>query len=250
MELKEYMQILRKRIWIIVAFVAVACIGAGVKNYFLTVPLYEANAKLIVNQAYNVQGVPSLDISSIQTNIKVINSYIEIIKSSAILDKVAATYPDLDMSGNQLAQSIRVTTANESQVMSLTATGLSSEKAAKTVNAVAKVFKSQIPVIMKVDNVTILSEAKPTDSSKPINVNPVINILISFLVGLLLSIGFIFLLEYLDDTLKTEDELEKELGIPTLAVISRIRKEEARLSKQSTTSQKQVGDGQYATVNQ
>lgn len=249
MELKEYMQILRKRIWIIVAFVAVACIGAGVKNYFFTVPIYEANAKLIVNQAYNAEGVPSLDIGSIQTNIKVINSYMEIIKSSAILDKVAATYPDLGMNGNQLAQNISVTTANESQVMSLTATGLSSEKAAKTVNAVAKVFESQIPVIMKVDNVTILSEAKPTESSRPINVNPIVNILISFLVGLLLAVGFVFLLEYLDDTLKTEDELEKELGIPALAVISKIKKEEVRGSKQ-TTSQKQVGDGQYATVNQ
>jgi capsular polysaccharide biosynthesis protein len=248
-ELKEYMQILRKRIWIIVAFVAVACIGAGVKNYFFTVPIYEANAKLIVNQAYNAEGVPSLDIGSIQTNIKVINSYMEIIKSSAILDKVAATYPDLGMNGNQLAQNISVTTANESQVMSLTATGLSSEKAAKTVNAVAKVFESQIPVIMKVDNVTILSEAKPTESSRPINVNPTVNILISFLVGLLLAVGFVFLLEYLDDTLKTEDELKKELGIPALAVISKIKKEEVRNSKQ-TTSQKQVGDGQYATVNQ
>ncbi|MFS0870634.1 YveK family protein [Paenibacillus xylanilyticus] len=249
MELKGYMQILRKRIWIIVAFVAVACIGAGVKNYFFTVPIYEANAKLIVNQAYNAEGIPSLDIGSIQTNIKVINSYMEIIKSSAILDKVAATYPDLGMNGNQLAQRISVATANESQVMSLTATGLSSEKAAKTVNAVAKVFESQIPVIMKVDNVTILSEAKPTESSRPINVNPIVNILISFLVGLLLAIGFVFLLEYLDDTLKTEDELEKELGIPALAVISKIKKEEARSSKQ-TTSHKQVGDGQYATVNQ
>ena len=246
MELKEYMQILRKRIWIIVAFVAVACIGAGVKNYFFTVPIYEANAKLIVNQAYNAEGVPSLDIGSIQTNIKVINSYMEIIKSSAILDKVAATYPDLGMKGNQLAQNISVTTANESQVMSLTATGSSSEKAP---NAVAKVFESQIPVIMKVDNVTILSEAKPTESSRPINVNPTVNILISFLVGLLLAVGFVFLLEYLDDTLKTEDELEKELGIPALAVISKIKKEEVRSSKQ-TTSQKQVGDGQYATVNQ
>ena len=108
MELKEYMHILRKRFWIIIAFVAVACIGAGVKNYFLTVPIYEANAKLIVNQAYNAQGVPSLDISSIQTNIKVINSYIEIIKSSAILDKVAATYPDLGMNGNELGRSLRV----------------------------------------------------------------------------------------------------------------------------------------------
>lgn len=204
---------------------------------------------MIVNQAYNAEGVPSLDIGSIQTNIKVINSYMEIIKSSAILDKVAATYPDLGMNGNQLAQNISVTTANESQVMSLTATGLSSEKAAKTVNAVAKVFESQIPVIMKVDNVTILSEAKPTESSRPINVNPTVNILISFLVGLLLAVGFVFLLEYLDDTLKTEDELEKELGIPALAVISKIKKEEVRSSKQ-TTSQKQVGDGQYATVNQ
>ncbi|MDR9744137.1 YveK family protein [Paenibacillus taichungensis] len=249
MELKEYMQILRKRIWIIVAFVVVACIGAGVKNYFFTVPVYEANAKLIVNQAYNAEGFPNLDIGSIQTNIKVINSYIEIIKSPAILDKVSATYPDLGMSGSQLGQNIQVSTAKESQVMSLTAIGISSEKAAKTVNAVAKVFKSQIPAIMKVDNVTILSEAKPTDSSRPINVNPSLNILVSFLVGLLLAIGFVFLLEYLDDTLKTEDELEKELGIPVLAVISKIKKEEARISKQ-TTSQKQVGDGQYATVNQ
>jgi capsular polysaccharide biosynthesis protein len=154
------------------------------------------------------------------------------------------------MTGNQLGQNIQVSTANESQVMSLTATGLSSEKAAKTVNAVAKVFKSQIPVIMKVDNVTILSEAKPTDSSNPINVNPIINILISFIVGLLLAVGFIFLLEYLDDTLKTEDELEKELNLPALAVISKIRKEESRISKQSSISQKQVGDGQYVTINQ
>ncbi|WP_342554634.1 Wzz/FepE/Etk N-terminal domain-containing protein [Paenibacillus sp. FSL R7-0652] len=250
MGLKEYMGILRKRIWIIVAFVLVACIGAGVKSYFFTTPIYEANSKLIVNQVYNANGVPNLDISSIQTNIKVISSYMEIIKSSAILDKVVTTYPDLGLTANQLGESIRVSTANESQVMSLTASGISSEKAAKTVNAVAKVFQSQIPVIMKVDNVTILSEAKPTELSKPINVKPALNILISFFVGLMLAIGFVLLLEYLDDTLKTEDELEKELEIPALAVISKIRKEEARPSKQSSTPQKKVGDGQYVTANQ
>lgn len=154
------------------------------------------------------------------------------------------------MTGNQIGQSIRASTANESQVMNLTASGLSPDKAAKTVNAVAKVFKTQIPVIMKVDNVTILSEAKPADSSKPINVNPIINILISFIVGLLLAVGFVFLLEYLDDTMKTEEELEKELNLPALAVISKIRKDEIRSSKHSSTSQKQVGDGQYVTINQ
>ncbi|CAH1203830.1 MULTISPECIES: Wzz/FepE/Etk N-terminal domain-containing protein [unclassified Paenibacillus] len=250
MELKEYMKILRKRIWIIVTFVLVACVGAGVKSYFFTTPIYEANTKLIVNQAYNTDGVPSLDISSIQTNIKVISSYMEIIKSSAILDKVVTTYPDLGLDANQLLRNIKVSTANESQVMNLTALGVSYEKAAKTANAVAKVFQKQIPTIMKVDNVTILSEAKPTEVSKPINFNPTMNIMVSFFVGLLLAVGFVILLEYLDDTIKTEDELEKELGIPALAVISKIRKEEARASKLNSAHPKKVGDGQYATANQ
>ncbi|MEC0106644.1 Wzz/FepE/Etk N-terminal domain-containing protein [Paenibacillus taichungensis] len=250
MELKEYMQILRKRIWIIVAFVAVACIGAGVKNYFFTVPVYEASSKIIVNQAYNAQGVPNLDYASIQTNIKVINSYMEIIKSSAILDKVATTYPDLGLTGKALGERIKVSTANESQVMNLTAIGVSPEKAAKTVNAVTKIFKSQIPVIMKVDNITILSEANPNDNTKPVNYNPLMNVLISFIVGLLLAIGLVFLLEYLDDTLKTEDEIERELGIPALAVISRVKKDDARSSKQTILSQQQVGENQYATINQ
>jgi len=249
-ELKEYMKILRKRIWIIITFVLVACVGAGVKSYFFTTPIYEANTKLIVNQAYNTDGVPSLDISSIQTNIKVISSYMEIIKSSAILDKVVTTYPDLGLDANQLLRNIKVSTANESQVMNLTALGVSYEKAAKTANAVAKIFQNQIPTIMKVDNVTILSEAKPTEVSKPINLNPTMNIMVSFFVGLLLAVGFVILLEYLDDTIKTEDELEKELGIPALAVISKIRKEEVRASKINSAHQKKVGDGQYATANQ
>ncbi|MNW69546.1 hypothetical protein D3C74_485800 [compost metagenome] len=50
--------------------------------------------------------------------------------------------------------------------------------------------------------------------------------------------------------MKTEEELEKELNLPALAVISKIRKDEIRSSKHSSTSQKQVGDGQYVTINQ
>lgn len=249
MELKEYMNIIRKRLWLIAAIVIVACLGAGVKT-FMTTPLYNAEAKLIVNQTYDRQGTAMLDYSLIQTNVMVISSYTEVIKSSAILDKVVATYPDLGLTSQQLASMISVSSANDSQVMNLRVQDTSYEQAAKTVNAVARIFEAQIPSIMNVDNVTILSEAPLEANAAPININLVMSILISFVVGLMLAVGLVFLLEYLDDTYKSEAELERELGLPVLAVIARIKKDDVKSSQPVTTTQQQVGESSYATFNQ
>lgn len=249
MELKEYMNIIRKRLWLIAAIVIVACLGAGVKT-FMTTPLYNAEAKLIVNQTYDRQGTAMLDYSLIQTNVMVISSYTEVIKSSAIMDKVVAAYPDLGLTSQQLASMISVSSANDSQVMNLSVQDTSYEQAAKTVNAVAKIFERQIPSIMNVDNVTILSEAPLEANAAPININPVMSILISFVVGLMLAVGLVFLLEYLDDTYKSEAELERELGLPVLAVIARIKKDDVKSSQPAITTQQQVGESSYATFNQ
>lgn len=249
MELKEYMNIIRKRLWLIAAIVIVACLGAGVKT-FMTTPLYNAEAKLIVNQTYDRQGTAMLDYSLIQTNVMVISSYTEVIKSSAIMDKVVAAYPDLGVTSQQLASMISVSSANDSQVMNLSVQDTSYEQAAKTVNTVAKIFERQIPSIMNVDNVTILSEAPLEVNAAPININPVMSILISFVVGLMLAVGLVFLLEYLDDTYKSETELERELGLPVLAVIARIKKDDVKSSQPAITTQQQVGESSYATFNQ
>lgn len=101
MELKGYFRLLQKKLWLIVAIALIAGVGAGVKSIFFTQPIYEASSKLIVNQTSNVQGQAMMDFSMIQTNIKLINSYREIIKSSAIMDKVATTYPDLGLTSAQ-----------------------------------------------------------------------------------------------------------------------------------------------------
>ncbi|GAK41121.1 hypothetical protein TCA2_3612 [Paenibacillus sp. TCA20] len=249
MELKEYMNIIRKRVWLIAIIVIVACIGAGVKTY-MTTPQYPAEAKIIVNQTYDRQGTAMLDYTLIQTNVMLINSYTEIIKSSAILDKVLEAYPDLGFTTEELASMITVSAANESQIMNLAVTATSYEKAAKTVNAVARIFEREIPTIMQVDNVTILNQAPLEANVPPVNINLMMSILISFVVGLMLSVGLVFLLEYLDDTFKTEAELERELGLPVVAVIARIKKDDVKSSHHTSISQGQVGEANYATVNQ
>lgn len=108
--------------------------------------------------------------------------------------------------------STSVSTASESQVMSITVQGTTYEKAAKTVNAISNVFQSQIPLIMKIDNVAILSEAKVDSNASPINMKTTLSIIVSLFAGLVLAIALVFLMDYLDDTFKSEAELEKEPG--------------------------------------
>ncbi|GAB1157441.1 capsular polysaccharide type 5/8 biosynthesis protein CapA [Paenibacillus illinoisensis] len=249
MELKRYLLILQKKMWLIVAIALIAGIGAGVKSIFFTQPLYEASSKLIVNQTSSIEGQAIMDFSMIQTNIKLINSYKEIIKSSAIMDKVAAGYPDLGLTPAELMSQTSVSTASESQVMSITVQGTSYEKAAKTVNAIARVFQAQIPQIMKIDNVAILSEANVNSNASPINMKTTLTIIVSLFAGLVLAIALVFMLDYLDDTFKSEAELEKELGLPVLTVISKMKKEDVKNTK-NYVSQQKVGDGKYVTINQ
>ncbi|WP_440117211.1 YveK family protein [Paenibacillus sp. QZ-Y1] len=248
-ELKGYLRILHKKMWLIVAIALIAGVGAGVKSIFFTQPIYEASSKLIINQTSSVEGQAIMDFSMIQTNIKLINSYKEIIKSSAIMEKVATTYPDLGLTTAELINSTSVSTASESQVMSITVQGTSYEKAAKTVNAISNVFQSQIPLIMKIDNVAILSKANVNTNASPINMKTTLTIIVSLFAGLVLAIALVFLLDYLDDTFKFESELEKELGIPVLTVISKMKKEDVKSTK-NYVSQQKVGDGNYVATNQ
>lgn len=166
------------------------------------------------------------------------------------MNKVVQKYPDLKASPGELAAMISVTSANDSQVMNLVYQDPSYTRAAKIVNAVSMVFKEQIPRIMNVDNITILSEADTKASPGPININPVMNMLISFVVSLMLAIGLVFLLDYLDDTVRTEAEAAEILDMPVLAVISEMNRADLKTRSGTSIPNQKVGEGKYATLNQ
>jgi len=71
-------------------------------------------------------------------------------------------------------------------------------------------------------SVMVISEASIPGG--PIKPNVKMNIMIAMLLGLMLFIIIAFLLEYLDNTLKTPDDVTRELDLPTLGVIPRMDK--------------------------
>ncbi|WP_413305692.1 Wzz/FepE/Etk N-terminal domain-containing protein [Bacillus sp. 1P10SD] len=231
--LKELLQTLRKRLSLILSITFIAVLISGVISYFFLTPIYQASTQLLVNQSKNEQS--AYQYNEVQTNLQLINTYNVIIKSPAILELVKKDL-DLDMTVGELNQKITVQNETNSQVVNLSVQDTSAKNAVKIANKTAEVFQKEIVKIMSVDNVSILAKAEVSDHSTPIKPQPLLNIAIALVVGLMAGVGLVFLLEYFDTTIKDEQEIEKLLGLPVLGVIARM--DETQINKKSRAVKK------------
>ncbi|EFV78278.1 Wzz/FepE/Etk N-terminal domain-containing protein [Cytobacillus pseudoceanisediminis] len=215
--LKELLHTLKKRMFLILSITCTAVLLSTVFSLFFLTPIYQSSTQLLVNQAKSDQ--PVFNPSEIQTNLQLINTYNVIIKSPAILDLVRQEL-DLDLTADQLDSKITVASEKESQVIAITVQDPDPYTAADIANTTAKVFQNEIVNIMNVDNVSVLAKASVKENVSPVKPNTILNAVIAFIVGITVSIGLAFLLEYLDNTIKNEQDVEQSLEAPLLGVIS------------------------------
>lgn len=224
--LKEIFEIIKKRLVLIISLtIGAAIIAAGI-SYFLLTPQYENSSQFLVNQT-NTSSEQQVTQAEVRTNIELINTYNVIIKSPRILDEVIKEL-NLNMSSGQLSQEITVNSAENSQVVTVTAKDADPALATELANTTVEVFQKEVPDLMNVDNVSILSEAVLSENPSPVEPNPLLNIAIAMVLGVMVGVGLAFLLEYLDNTIKNEEDIEKQLELPVLGVISTIDESDLR----------------------
>ncbi|MEY8733667.1 YveK family protein [Peribacillus frigoritolerans] len=216
--IKDIFKTLKKRWKLIMLLTLIAALISGTISYFLLTPVYQSSTQILVNQK---ESKNQLDSSQIQSNIAVINTYSVIIKSPAILEKVINDL-ELEQSVDQLSHKITITSQENSQVFSLTVQDSNPSKAAEIANAVSGTFQKEIKDIMNVDNVSILAKAEIKENPTPVKPSPLLNIAIAVVVGLMAGVGLAFLLEYMDNTIRDEKDIETLLDLPLLGSIQKI----------------------------
>ncbi|RKN85663.1 YveK family protein [Paenibacillus ginsengarvi] len=249
-ETRELSAILRKRFWIIAVFVLIGCSAAYLYSAYLVTPIYSASVKLIVNQIKSSAQSDRVDYSSVTTSLILVNTYKEIVGTSAIMEKVVEQYPDIGMTSNQLIGKVKVSGVRDSQIITLTVTDSSQSNAVKIVNAVSEVFKTEIPKIMMTDNITILHSAKTLNNPKPLSPNIPFNIVIGFLLSLLISVGIVFAMEVGNDTIRSDEEARRRLGLPVIATVSKIQRYSSGVQNGASSSVKSGKGGEtYVGTN-
>ncbi|HDR8318421.1 TPA: capsular biosynthesis protein [Bacillus cereus] len=236
--LKELFHILKKRLAMILVIAFGAAIVSAIFSFFIMTPIYQSSTQILVNQ--KKQEGTAIQFNEVQTNIQLTYTYKVIIKSPVILDQVKEKL-GLNITTQELNKQIEVTNEKDSQVVLVTTKDKNPKMARDIANTTAEVFKNEVAKIMSIDNVTVLSKAEIVEKQAPIKPNPMLNIIIAFVVGLIASVGMAFLLEYLDNTVKKEEDVEKVLGLPVLGIVARMDEETMNVKSHAPSSRKVRG---------
>lgn len=217
-----------KRIWLILLCVVLAVSVSGYVSFNVLQPEYEAKASIVVQgQSPSEESL----YNDVRANQELVKTYGAILKSRKIAEEVLHTLK-LNKSPEDLLDQVRVQETEQSLVTTIVVTDYDPKLAASIANEFARSFQKNIGSIMKVDNVTILDEASTTANYEPVRPKPYINMTVAFLLSLLAGLGFSFFLEFLDKTVRREEQIEQSLGIPVLGVIHTIKPKKVQKTKQ------------------
>lgn len=217
-DLKEYYELIRRRIWIVVAVTVLVTIAGLIINGKNDTPatgdtVYESSTRMIVDAGKDNM-----------------NTLLVMIKDPFMLEKVNEQL-NLNKSVESLAAQITVATIDESQVVKISVVDPEAKTAADIANTTVKVFKSEISELMGFENIKLLTPAK--ESITPVSAGTAqgLSAKVFLVAGVVLGIGLVFLLDSLDGTVKKEEEIEELLGVPALGGISNMTKKKWSFKK-------------------
>nr|WP_195515320.1 Wzz/FepE/Etk N-terminal domain-containing protein [Paraclostridium bifermentans] len=212
--ISEIFEALKKRWILIVSITLVATLISGILSFFVIKPTYETSTKVFIGkEESNLEGYNSNDIQMYQ---KLLQTYAETIKTNEVV-QAAINNTGADLTVSAVKGALTVTPVSDTQILQIKYQNNDPELAKEILENITNEFVVLAKELVPNGNVRVIEAVQlPED---PVAPNKKMNIAIAFLLGLMVSVGLVFLLEYLDNTFKNKENFERELDIPALGVI-------------------------------
>jgi capsular polysaccharide biosynthesis protein len=214
--LSDLTRVVVKRLWVILLVVCVV-VGAAVGVSLWQTPTYEASAQVWVDQKQGDQQTNLAGtVEGLQT---IILTMIHAIDSRPVAEE-AIQRLNLDMTPAELLDNLTIEQVESTSFIVLTYQGNDPVEATKIVNTVGEVSSELISESSAAgSNLTATVYEKAIVPDTPISPKPLRNGLLAAVFGVMLGIGLALLMEYLDHSWRSPEEVEQVSGVPTFATI-------------------------------
>lgn len=217
--LKEVYFCLLKR-WKIIFFTVIAFLLISIAlSFFIIDPKYEAKTKLFIGkQEVNSQesDYSSSDITMYQ---KLMKTYAEVLETPDLIEK---SLKDVNMEYDEekvehILENLKVEPRTDTQILEVKFQGKEALETLKITEIITEAFINEAKDLIPNGNIKIIQ--RPKLPKEPISPNKVKIISIAFLGGLIISVGLVFLAEYLEGTFKSREEIENLSKLPIIGTI-------------------------------
>ena len=221
-EFEEVWYLFKKKFWIIIVITAITTSLAVLKVSKLQ-PSYSASAKVFMGNANDMLEIYSE--SELSYYSQFITIFSEISKIDGFLDDTLKEHK-IDKTSLEVASALSFSSSANTPIVNIYYSSYTDDQMAETLDAVCEVLLDKVKEIMPATNPIILSEAKVTTIYPNKTKLPII----AFAAGIILSIGLILVLDYLDTRIISKKQLEKIVPVP---VLGSIPVEEKKFRKES-----------------
>lgn len=211
-DLKELFWVLVGRWKMIFLAMLIGALLAGLYHTFFVKPSYQTDASIFITSDESVISVAGLQVSSELTA-----DYTRIVKSRNVLKQVIKDL-DLDMNYKQLGELVNITNPDDSHIITITVTCGDIELCRDIANSLLNIGIDRIYQVIRNSEPTVIdySEAQAVEQvSKGLGKT----VMMGAMFGIVLACGLIIVRFLTDTTLKTEDDIRKNLHMPVLSVI-------------------------------
>ena len=219
LDLKELVQIFwGKKVQIILIVAIFAVVGFIYTIGFVT-PKYQATTSLLLatNSAQSTTGADSsITTSDVTLNSKLVSTYSKLVKSDKVVRTVISNL-SLNMEEAPLKKIVSVTAAEDTEFIEISVKDEDPALTTKITNEIAKVFIENVKEFYGVENVHIVDAAEVPQA--PYNINHVKDVVIFAFIGAVVAVGYVFIVNMLDTTIKSEEDIEKNFGLTVLATM-------------------------------
>ncbi len=202
----------KRKLWLIILVALLGGVLAGVFSKFVLIPQYNSSAMLyVLSKETTLTSLADLQIGS-----QLSKDYSVIIRTRPVLQEVVDKL-ELDMTYKDLRGKLKITNDADTRILTLTITDPDPELAKLIVDQVANSASDYIGDIMEMIPPKLIEDGEIP--LYPVSPNNKRNAVLGALAGIVLVCGVITVGVLLDDTVKTEDDVERYLGLTVLVSI-------------------------------
>ncbi|KZL89713.1 YveK family protein [Clostridium magnum] len=217
LDLRDFFNILRKRLKLIVGITVLCTLVSVILSFFVIKPTYQAKTSIVIGKTDSESTVDKsqYNYNDVMMFQKLVKTYAEIGKSRAVAENASARVKGV--TADQIQKMVTVTPQADTQIIEFNIENNDPKQAYLIINAVSEAFIQEAKRIYPSGNIQVMDNAKTPE--KPIKPKKALNVAIAFFIGLMASVGLAFVLEYMDSTIKTEDDISRYLDLPVIGII-------------------------------
>ena len=212
-DLRQIFSVILSKIVVIILVGVIFGLVALIGSKMLIKPTYESTTSLYV---LNRQSQGTTTYSDLQSSTQLTQDYVVLVTSRSVTEKVISELK-LDMTNEELVKMINVNTPTNTRVLEITVSSHDQKQAKEIADKVADVSADSIGQIMQTEKVTRIDAAQLPE--KPVSPDVVKNGIIAVLLGIIIATAVVIVRFVMNDRINTSEDIEKYLGISTLALI-------------------------------